>query len=310
MYVYYRVDPVYENKIILENKEFDFPNKTKVKLENYLYLFKEQTFKDKIMSITYLPDNFNFENQVDVVKNEKTIIISLVGSNDLKNRLVLSAITKNFKDEVKKELLVENQKLLISLKEDKENLENKYNKTLEQKNKYIKFNKYNILTEKTFRLEKKLEHNINYAEILKKELLKNKKKLSELSFNRNDYSNYKQEQQSILMNKYFYQKILQKTENKIKNNKIALKNLNKKIAEMEVELARFDEKIEILLLALKNKNKSINNFELKIKEKQYQIKTLNFYDAKVIDNKPKKALILVFLFSLIIVFPFWKFNLS
>lgn len=309
MYIYYRIDPVYENEIVLENREFDLINGDKLIVEDYLYLFNDRKFKEKIMSISYLPDNFNFEDQINITKNEEKIKITLTGSDDLKSRLVLSAITKNFKDIIKKDLSLKNENLLISLKNDRNETEKKYKETLEQKEKYLKDSNYKTLKLRFSRLKETLNHNINYTNTLREELKRNEKKLSKSNFNRNNYLNYKKEQQAILMSQYFYEKALQNTENKIDRDKSKLKILEKELLGLNKELETYNKKTEEFSISLKNNEKLINQFEKNLQEKNYKIKTLNFYDTRMIDNRPLKALGVVVLLSLLFAFPFWKLKL-
>lgn len=309
MWVYYKVEPVYKNKTFLEQREFELVGSTTRHTTEYISLFNNAKIKDKILSRNYIPENFNFKEQLDINSNKDNIEISLKGSDPLRNEIILSSITKIFKDSVEESIDMENQKIIEREENDLKLAQTIYENISKEKEKFIEQSNYNELKKRKDGLIKKTKALLNKKNSLLSKIEEDEDKLYSLEFNQKDYMTYKKEQQQIMRSYVSNKSELNQLEILIKENKDEINKVNKKLNNIKNRLEKYESQIDKVNSQIKKATLDINNLVNQAEKEDYYIKTVKIERGKMVDNKPLKAYRLVFILSIILSVPLWNLKL-
>jgi len=310
MFVYYQLEPIYENETQIKNTNLTLINGEIRKTEDYVSMFKNPSFKKEILKKEFVKNDFDFNKNFNYEIKNNVIQLNLKGNDRLKNEILLSSISKLFKDNIKNRLNLENNNIISKSKAEKKEINKSIERLLLEKKEYINEENFNKLQNVNKILPLKINSYAKKINDLEKELKNNKKEIKNLNFKLNIFPDNTIENYLIMRNYLIKEQVYvnmkwqkNKFENDFKKTSDVMNNVNKQFKE-------YNDKINKLNNQLNNKDKEIIDLQEKLSNKKYIIETIeNNQKNDLVENKQLSSYLKVLLFSFLLALPFWKINL-
>ena len=306
MFVHYQLEPTHESQLKIKNKNFTLINGETKKLEEYLPILKSPSFRNKIKENGIIDRNFSFNEKLKLETNKKTIGLKVYGKDNIENKILLSSMSKLFKENVKDKLNLENNNIVYKAKSEKKKIEENYKNIQMEKEKYINRKNLKKIKNESKVLPFKIKTYSEQIDDLAVQLQKDKTVIDNFDFKLNILPDYKFKQYFTIRN-YLNKKQIKYNLEWQKNQFVDdLKTTNKQLNKINNEVEKYNQKIKKLDEQLEIKSNEVIRLEQKLSNAKYSIKTI---ENTTTENKKAKFYLIVVFISFLLALPFWKINL-